>query len=149
MVRGRTQLGAALLACALMAPAVGAQEYEAEPTTGAAAAEMSKTLLHLAGAAAYGGLKLGYAAGGTALGTVAWVFSGADGYVFKSIAKPAVYGDYLLTREQLFGFDFDFFGGRPAKRTISVPNAKNTLDSVEDTEDPEKVERYWARKREI
>lgn len=112
----RTRLKSAILACVLLiAPSAGAQEWERadKPGTGAGA-EVAWSVLHAAIAAPYAVAKGAYALGGTGLGFVSWVFSGADSHTFKSIAKPATHGDYLLNRKQAFGQqDFTFFGPRP------------------------------------
>ena len=149
----RARFSSTILACALLAaPGATAQEAHESETTATgwtAAAELGKGILAASVILARLGLKAGYAGGAAALAGAAWAFSGADGYVFGAIAAPAWGGDWFITREQAFlQADSDFFGSRPAKRAQAARPAE-ALDSIEATEDAERVERYWTRRQGV
>ena len=65
----------------------------------------------------YTPLKLVYSIGGVVIGSLAWVFSGGDSQVAKTVITPAVAGDYVLTARHLQGKEtLEFFGREPGYR---------------------------------
>ena len=63
------------------------------------ALEVSSWLL----TAPYGAFKAAYAIGGTAVGGLAWLGTGGDMEVAKSVWIPALTGDYIIRPENLLG----------------------------------------------
>jgi len=63
------------------------------------ALEVSSWLL----TAPYGAFKAAYALGGTAVGGLAWLGTGGNMEVAKSVWIPAVTGDYIVRPENLLG----------------------------------------------
>jgi hypothetical protein len=65
----------------------------------------------------YTPIKLVYSIGGVVIGGLAWVFSGGDSDVAKTVITPAVAGDYVLTARHLQGKEtLEFFGREPGYR---------------------------------
>lgn len=60
----------------------------------------------------YAPFKIAYAAGGLVAGGLAWIFSGADGEVARSVMEPALAGDYVITPDQLLSPKTIEFVGR-------------------------------------
>lgn len=66
----------------------------------------------------YGPVKLAYALGGSVVGGLAFLFSGGDVEVAKTILTPSLRGHYVVTPSQLQGKrDIEFFGRDPNYRT--------------------------------
>lgn len=53
--------------------------------------------------APYGAFKAAYALGGTVVGGLAWLGTGGDTQVAKSVWIPAITGDYIVRPENLSG----------------------------------------------
>lgn len=59
----------------------------------------------------YAPLKVVYAAGGLVVGGLAYVFSGGDGEVARTVLTPSVLGDYVITPAHVRGeTPIEFFG---------------------------------------
>lgn len=77
----------------------------------------------------YGPLKLLYASGGTVASGFAWLFSGGDGKVAKTVLTRSVRGTYVITPEMLQGQEeLEFVGRAPeyrdaAPQVASAPEA--------------------------
>ncbi len=62
----------------------------------------------------YGPAKLLYAIGGGTVATIAYAFSGGDEQVARPIVNASLRGDYILSREQIFGpEEIEFVGRQP------------------------------------
>ena len=64
----------------------------------------------------YGTAKTLYAVGGTLTGSLAWVFTGGRGDVFRAIVQPAVRGDYVVVPENLLAQKPLVFAGKDPER---------------------------------
>ncbi len=110
-IRRGTRCLAWLAALAVLwAGAAPAQDDYYEPRTSAAvtAASVFSSIL-------YCPLKVAYAGGGLIIGGIAYGLSAGDADVFRAVATPAVYGDYLVTPAHLRGErKLEFLGRDPA-----------------------------------
>lgn len=64
----------------------------------------------------YGPVKVIYAAAGSAIGGLAWVFTGGNGEVSRPIIQTSVRGDYAIVPENLTGEKPLEFAGRDPER---------------------------------
>jgi len=76
----------------------------------------------------YGPVKVFWAAGGSVISGLAWVFTAGDGEVAQTVLTRAVRGTYVITPETLQGGqEIEFVGRspqyRPASRPASVASA--------------------------
>lgn len=62
--------------------------------------------------AVYGTAKIGYAVGGTVVGSLGWLMSGGRTDVGRAVMQPALRGDYVVTPDHLAGKKALSFVGR-------------------------------------
>ncbi len=63
----------------------------------------------------YGPVKVAFAVLGTATGALAWVLTGGNREVARSIMQPSLRGDYMITPRNLtFEEPLEFYGRDPA-----------------------------------
>jgi len=92
----------------------------AAPIAAASDTEMAKDAGFGLGSAlaslVYAPVKMAYAIGGVAVGGLAFAFSGGDAEVARTVLRPSVLGDYVITTEHLSGErSIGFFGeGSPS-----------------------------------
>jgi len=108
-----TRTAGALLACMLvfgLHPGLAGAEPRGESTGAAAGWGALSALTSLL----YAPVKIVYAVGGLVVSGFAWVFSAGDNDVAKTVATPAVRGDYVVTPEHLRGErPLEFIGRDP------------------------------------
>jgi hypothetical protein len=124
--RWTTSVAAGLILSIAIAPAVVAAENNA----GSMAAGMGIGTAAAVSSLIYGPVKIGYALCGIVVGGLAWVFSGGDGEVAKTVMTPAIYGDYVVSPAVLRGDDpLEFYGRAPgyeSSYTADVSSAPPT-----------------------
>jgi hypothetical protein len=92
-------VGAIMLGLILITVSPATAEDKPANTSENVALEVTSLLL----TAPYGAVKLAYALGGTIVGGLAWVGTGGDTKVARSIWVPAITGDYIIRPENLSG----------------------------------------------
>jgi hypothetical protein len=88
-----------MLGVILFTGAPAAAEEKPTTTSENVALEVMSWLL----TAPYGAVKAAYALGGSIVGGLAWLGTGGDTKVARSILVPAVTGDYIVRPENLSG----------------------------------------------
>lgn len=92
-------LGAVMLVVIVCTGIPANAEDRSSTTSENVALEVTSWLL----TAPYGAVKAAYAIGGSIVGGLAWVGTGGDSKVARSIWGPAITGDYIVRPENLSG----------------------------------------------
>lgn len=67
----------------------------------------------------YGAAKMAYAIGGGIVGSLAWMMTGGDMQVAKSIWIPSMIGDYIVQPQHLTGEKHLYFVGASSEELLS------------------------------
>lgn len=102
-----------------------------EPRTPATGGEIAEEAgLGLGAALAsivYAPFKIAYATGGLVAGSLAWIFTGADGEVARSVMEPALAGDYVITPDRLRSPETIEFVGRVQQDAVSADEKRQRV----------------------